>query len=55
MCEKGNVVPTFPVAVYPNGSEKLGSPLGVEGCFRYINKLWRIVVQLRPVNIIKVV
>ncbi|WP_353278587.1 leucine--tRNA ligase [Wolbachia endosymbiont (group B) of Longitarsus flavicornis] len=24
---------------------------GVEGCFRYINKLWRIVVQLRPVNI----
>ncbi|QEK90235.1 leucine--tRNA ligase [Wolbachia endosymbiont of Chrysomya megacephala] len=24
---------------------------GVEGCFRYINKLWRMVVQLRPVNI----
>ncbi|MFL3876494.1 leucine--tRNA ligase [Wolbachia endosymbiont of Trichogramma kaykai] len=24
---------------------------GVEGCFRYINKLWRMVVQLRTVNI----
>lgn len=24
---------------------------GMEGCFRYINKLWRMVVQLRPVNI----
>ncbi|WP_264706798.1 leucine--tRNA ligase [Wolbachia endosymbiont (group B) of Archips podanus] len=24
---------------------------GAEGCFRYINKLWRMVVQLRPVNI----
>ncbi|WP_265025834.1 leucine--tRNA ligase [Wolbachia endosymbiont (group A) of Bibio marci] len=24
---------------------------GVEGCSRYINKLWRMVMQLRPVNI----
>lgn len=24
---------------------------GVEGCSRYVNKLWRMVMQLRPVNI----
>lgn len=24
---------------------------GVEGCSRYINKLWRMVMQLRPINI----
>ncbi|MDM8335480.1 leucine--tRNA ligase [Wolbachia pipientis] len=24
---------------------------GVEGCFRYINKLWRMVMQLKPVNV----
>ncbi|WFW29955.1 MAG: leucine--tRNA ligase [Wolbachia endosymbiont of Menacanthus eurysternus] len=24
---------------------------GIESCFRYINKLWRMVIQLKPINI----
>lgn len=31
--------------------EKEWSYDGVEGCPRYVNKLWRMVMQLRPVNI----
>ncbi|MGL9758396.1 MAG: leucine--tRNA ligase [Wolbachia sp.] len=41
----------FVLSDTPQEKDMEWSDDGVEGCSRYINKLWRIVMQLRPVNI----
>ncbi|MCA4774468.1 leucine--tRNA ligase, partial [Wolbachia endosymbiont of Mansonella perstans] len=41
----------FVLSDTPSEKDMEWSDDGVEGCSRYINKLWRMVMQLRPVNI----